>query len=219
MVYYRQTVVLSEPVQRGEQMKNGSKPPEERRKELIDTAGRLFAEQGYDSVSVRDILAEIGGAPGMFYYYFKSKQEIYLAVMEDYITQNLERKCELLQNEEMPFEERRTILTELIAGDIAGYVSRFGDGSGDTVSDASYKLYDLVQMVSKLIKPYAVFMLQGVREGKIENKFQITDENAEATAAFVLYGLWGLIYNDRFTCSQIGSDTDSMKDMIKRLFY
>ena len=150
-------------------MKNGSKPPEERRKELIDTAARLFTERGYESVSVRDILTEIGGAPGMFYYYFKSKQEIYLAAMEDYITQNLDRKCELLQNEEMPFEERRAILTELIAGDIAGYVTRFGDGSGDTVSDASYKLYDLMQMVSKLIKPYAVFMLQGVREGKIAN--------------------------------------------------
>ncbi|HBI63734.1 MAG TPA: TetR/AcrR family transcriptional regulator [Clostridiales bacterium] len=200
-------------------MKNGSKPPEERRKELIDTAARLFTERGYESVSVRDILTEIGGAPGMFYYYFKSKQEIYLAAMEDYITQNLDRKCELLQNEEMPFEERRAILTELIAGDIAGYVTRFGDGSGDTVSDASYKLYDLIQMVSKLIKPYAVFMLQGVREGKIANIFRITEENAEATAAFVLYGLWGLLYSDRFTGSQIGSDTDSMEDMIKRLFY
>ena len=112
MIYYRQTLVLSDSEQRGEQMKNGSKPPEERRKELIDTAARLFAERGYESVSVRDILAEIGGAPGMFYYYFKSKQEIYLAAMEDYITQNLERKCELLQNEEMTFEERREILTE-----------------------------------------------------------------------------------------------------------
>jgi AcrR family transcriptional regulator len=28
-------------------MKKGSKPPEERRKELIDVAARLFAEKGY----------------------------------------------------------------------------------------------------------------------------------------------------------------------------
>ena len=57
-------------------MKKGSKPPEERRKELVDTAARLFAEKGYESVSVRDILNEVSGAPGMFYYYFKSKQDI-----------------------------------------------------------------------------------------------------------------------------------------------
>ena len=88
-------------------MKKGSKPPEERRKELVDTAARLFAEKGYESVSVRDILNEVSGAPGMFYYYFKSKQDIYLATMEEYISENLERKCSLMEDKEMPFEERR----------------------------------------------------------------------------------------------------------------
>lgn len=57
-------------------MKKGAKPPEERRKELIDLAARLFAEKDYESVAVRDILAEVNGAPGMFYYYFKSKGKI-----------------------------------------------------------------------------------------------------------------------------------------------
>ena len=99
-------------------MKKGSKPPEERRKELINTAARLFAEKGYESVSVRDILDEVGGAPGMFYYYFKSKQDIYLATMEDYISEKLERKCALMDDNTMPFEERRRLLSELIAKDI-----------------------------------------------------------------------------------------------------
>lgn len=33
-------------------MKKGSKPPEERRKELIDVAAKLFTEKGYESVVV-----------------------------------------------------------------------------------------------------------------------------------------------------------------------
>ncbi len=200
-------------------MKKGSKPPEVRRKELIEVAGRLFAERGYESVAVRDILAEVKGAPGMFYYYFKSKQEIYLAVMEEYINEKLKKKCELLVGEDMSFEERRDMLAELIARDIKGYADRFSQTCEDTISDASYKMYDLIQMVSKLIKPYAVFMLQGIREGKIENRLGITEENAEETAAFVLYGLWGVIYNDRFTQVKIHTDSDSMSKMIKRLFY
>ena len=48
-------------------MKKNSKPPEERRRELVDTASRLFSERGYETVSVRDILDAVGGAPGMFY--------------------------------------------------------------------------------------------------------------------------------------------------------
>ena len=51
-----------------------SKDPEVRKKELIDIATKLFEERGYERVSVRDILSEVNGAPGMFYYYFKSKK-------------------------------------------------------------------------------------------------------------------------------------------------
>ncbi len=199
-------------------MKKGSKPPEERRKELIDVAARLFAEKGYESVAVRDILAKVNGAPGMFYYYFKSKQDIYLAVMEDYINEKLDKKCELLMDKGMPFEKRRDILVELIAEDIKGYGERFST-TEDTISDASYKIYDLIQMVGKLIKPYAIFMLQGIEEKKIKNRLGVTKENAEEVAAFILYGLWGIIYNDRFTQDKINATPDSMENMIKRLFY
>ena len=52
-------------------LKKNSKKPEVRRQELIDVASALFAEKGYEEVSVRDILQIVGGAPGMFYYYFK----------------------------------------------------------------------------------------------------------------------------------------------------
>ena len=200
-------------------MKKGSKPPEIRRKELIDIAGRLFAEKGYESVSVRDILAEVNGAPGMFYHYFKSKQDIYLATMEDYISENLDQKCSLLMDTDMPFDERRNILIELIVRNIRGYAQRFSTADTDSISDTSYKIYDLMQMISKLIDPYAAFMLQGIREGKIENKFGVNEENARATAQFILYGLWGLIYNDRFTQNKTGTGIPEMQDMIQRLFY
>ena len=200
-------------------MRKNSKPPEERRRELVDVASRLFAEKGYEAVSVRDILDAVHGAPGMFYYYFKSKQDIYLATMEDYISEKLDRKCALMEDESMPFEERRMLLAEMIAQDIHGYAEKFSTAGDETISDLSYRMYDLVQMVSKLIRPYAVFMLQGIREGKIENRLGVTEENAEAKAAFVLYGLWGLIYNDRFTATTIGTGPADMEDILQKLFY
>ena len=40
-------------------------------------------------------------------------------------------------------------------------------------------LDDLIQMLGKLIRPYAVFMLRGIEEGKIQNRLGITVENAE----------------------------------------
>ena len=53
-----------------------AKTKEERRNEIIETAGKLFEEKGYEQTQVQDIVNEIGVAKGLFYYYFKSKEEV-----------------------------------------------------------------------------------------------------------------------------------------------
>lgn len=58
------------------------KEPEERRKELIDTAEHLFINQGYDQTSISDITKEINVSQGAFYYYFDSKEDVLVAVIE-----------------------------------------------------------------------------------------------------------------------------------------
>lgn len=66
-------------------MERVSKPPEERRRELIDAALKLFCEKGYEQTSVRDILEAVGGKVGMFYHHFKSKDEIFTLALEQYM--------------------------------------------------------------------------------------------------------------------------------------
>jgi AcrR family transcriptional regulator len=62
------------------------KEPEERRKELIDTAERLFIAQGYDQTSISDITKEVNVSQGAFYYYFDSKEDVLVAAMEKQIS-------------------------------------------------------------------------------------------------------------------------------------
>lgn len=52
------------------------KAAQERRKEILDVAEKLFITKGYDNTSTNDILAEIGIARGTLYYHFKSKEDI-----------------------------------------------------------------------------------------------------------------------------------------------
>ena len=63
-----------------------TKVPEERKQELIDTAERLFLENGYELTTVADIVREIEVAQGTFYYYFSSKEKILEAIIEKDIT-------------------------------------------------------------------------------------------------------------------------------------
>ncbi len=59
-----------------------SKDPEERRREIVQTAYELFKEKGYDNVNVSDIVGKVGVAQGTFYYYFKTKLDVLNAVID-----------------------------------------------------------------------------------------------------------------------------------------
>lgn len=55
------------------------------RRDIVAAANRLFYHRGYNQTSFTDI-AEAAGIPrGNFYYYFKSKDEILVAVIDDRI--------------------------------------------------------------------------------------------------------------------------------------
>ena len=51
---------------------------------LVFAAMRLFAEKGYGSTSVADILREAGANSGSLYHAFPTKQDLLLAVLERY---------------------------------------------------------------------------------------------------------------------------------------
>ena len=61
-----------------------SKPPEERRQEILDTAMRLFTERGYEETSMADIAREMDVVQGLCYRYFDSKQKLFSAALEAY---------------------------------------------------------------------------------------------------------------------------------------
>ncbi|MCX6673466.1 MAG: TetR/AcrR family transcriptional regulator [Methanothrix sp.] len=63
-------------------MKRITKGPQERRRELIDAAERLFMEKGYEHTAISDIVKELNLAQGTLYYYFSSKEDILEAVVE-----------------------------------------------------------------------------------------------------------------------------------------
>ena len=51
------------------------------RERLLETASHLFAEKGYASTSVREIVAQAGVSKPVLYYYFQSKEGLYYAIL------------------------------------------------------------------------------------------------------------------------------------------
>jgi AcrR family transcriptional regulator len=53
------------------------------RERLLDSAAQLFAQKGYASTSVREIVAAAGVTKPALYYYFGSKEGVYLEIMRN----------------------------------------------------------------------------------------------------------------------------------------
>lgn len=62
-------------------MARPSQDPQIRITEILDTAENLFTIKGYYGTTISDIAKEMGVTQGMFYYYFKSKEEILEALL------------------------------------------------------------------------------------------------------------------------------------------
>ena len=53
-----------------------------RRRRFLDTATRLFGQQGYHATTVPMIVAATGSSTGSFYFYFRNKEDVFAAALE-----------------------------------------------------------------------------------------------------------------------------------------
>ncbi len=57
------------------------------RSAILDAARECFRSRGYDNSTIRDIVRRTGLAAGTFYNYFSSKQDIFAALLTDFLGQ------------------------------------------------------------------------------------------------------------------------------------
>ena len=57
-------------------------PSEKTKLEILNAAVRLFAEKGWENVNVEDVVKEVGVTRGAFYHYFKSREDLIIAVTD-----------------------------------------------------------------------------------------------------------------------------------------
>lgn len=94
------------------------------RNNLIAVAERLFTKHGYDSVSVDRIVETAGLAKGTFYVHFKSKDELLISLISDYVEAVDLDYQEFIESfaAEVPVAEILLALVERISSVIKDYI-------------------------------------------------------------------------------------------------
>jgi AcrR family transcriptional regulator len=87
-------------------------PSEERRATIVEAAGRLFGERGYDATRLDDIAAAAGVTKPILYRHFDTKRALYLALLERH-RDDLASFAAMIDAEEGTRDERLRAVLEL----------------------------------------------------------------------------------------------------------
>ncbi len=100
----------------------------DRRQRLVDAAWRRVAASGYHETTVDEVCAEAGVSKGAFYGYFDTKQDLFLALLEEE-TDALDRVADELASSDVSGAERVRGFTRamLEVGDDPGRVQLRAD--------------------------------------------------------------------------------------------
>ncbi|MFH1137525.1 MAG: TetR/AcrR family transcriptional regulator [Pseudomonadota bacterium] len=137
-----------------------SKPPEERREEIIRASQKLFIGNGFAKTKVSDIVKAVGVSQGTFYYYFKTKEEIIDAIVDGYIEEIIRKILPVMS------ERRLTALQKLERmSDLQLEVNQKSNRNIHSIKGVDIHEKIIGQLVLKLVPLQVEVMRQGIREG------------------------------------------------------
>jgi AcrR family transcriptional regulator len=84
------------------------------REALLEAAASIFAERGLVGASLDDVAAAAGYTKGAFYANFKSKEELFLVMLDERFARELDRLDRALSGTGEPTEEARAAAADFI---------------------------------------------------------------------------------------------------------
>ncbi|MEV6956585.1 helix-turn-helix domain-containing protein [Streptomyces sp. NPDC051183] len=124
------------------------------RQRIQDVALELFAEQGYEKTSLREIAERLEVTKAALYYHFKTKEDIIISIFDD-VTRPIDELIEWAEQQPRTLEMKREVLrrySEAMAGGASLY--RFMQENqatmreltiGETVKKRLFALTDLLR--------------------------------------------------------------------------
>ena len=157
------------------------RPRSERfRKQVLETARRIFQRKGYAKTTMMDIAKALNKSKSTLYYYFKSKEDIFAAIVQDI--------SEQLQNELMKVikskADTKTLLKRYIIKRME-YSNKIAK-LYNLVRYQTMDIYNLIQKYRRSFDEFEILALKNILIRGIENdELRINYEELDP----IVYGL------------------------------
>ncbi len=167
------------------------KKSEATRLNILQKAFELIYTKGYQTTSVDEIIATTQVTKGAFYYHFKTKDEMGLAIINELMIPNFKNNfIQPLRNDENPLDNIYNMMYHLLIDNEFLKVEYGCPASNFTQEMAPWNI-EFTKALNELSKQWENAMILSIEKG-MENGTIKTNLNAKGIAIFVLSGYWGI---------------------------
>ena len=176
---------------------------------ILEVAEREFAVRGYAGARIQEIAEKVGIQKASLYYYFRSKEELYIAVVKDILTQ-LEETVETSLNTSGTRKDQAVNLTDRIIEFFAKNPNYSKIILQRITGEAQVNDADATARVDRIIQKIAGFFHDGTKEGEFKklNSFHLL----QSVIGMTIFHFAA----DRFSSALTGSDIFSEQAVAKR---
>lgn len=144
------------------------KTPEQWKQEILNATQELFLTQGYEATSVSDIMIRAGGAKGMFYRFFQSKEEIMHALGNQLFFENNPFEAVRKRDDLNGLEKIRALLTANQADEKRNAINR----QAVSILKDPQILAAAVAENRKVLTPlWQELLEEGIRDGSLQTPY------------------------------------------------
>lgn len=180
---------------------------EDRPGEIVDAAFAAFAENGYAATRVEEVAKRAGVSKGLMYLYFKTKEELFKAVVKNIVVRRVDALIAGLEETELSSEEflRGPLLEFMkqVPGSPITVVIRLLLSEGPRHPDLVDYYFDNV--VNRGLEAITGFVERGVERGEFRST-AIDELPQIVLAPMMLSMIWKLLFAKR------ALDTDQLME-------
>lgn len=158
---------------------------------ILQKAFELIYEKGYQTTSIDDILATTQVTKGAFYYHFKNKDEMGIAIINELMRPSLtDSFLQPLQKEQDPLEGIYNLMHSLLMQTDFLKVE-YGCPASNFTQEMTPWNTDFSKALNEITQEWAKMMTNALKTGQGQG-FVRKDANAKQVTSFIMSGYWGI---------------------------
>ncbi|MBP2000216.1 AcrR family transcriptional regulator [Paenibacillus shirakamiensis] len=144
---------------------------EQTKKKVADSARALFVQKGYTATSIEDIVAATGSSKGNIYYHFKSKEGLFLYLLDEWDREWLIHWQQKEASYKTITDKLYGVAEHLVTNDLNHPLTKAAD---EFFSNGNVKS-DVEERISSMIKSHIGFNRDLLQQGMERKEFAASD--------------------------------------------